>query len=118
MFIKKSSSEFAIIAVYVDGMNLIGTLEELEKIVVHLKLEFEIWKNLILSPRNRPLFRWYTDVDDMNLIGTPEELEKIVVHLKLEFEIKDLGKIRYFLLEKSIVQIVCWSTNRTIPVRC
>ena len=37
MFIEKSQSGFAIVAVYVDDMNLIKTLEELETIVVHLK---------------------------------------------------------------------------------
>ena len=42
MFIKKSQFEFATVAVYVDDMNLSGTLEELEKIVSHLKSEFEM----------------------------------------------------------------------------
>ena len=41
MFIKKSHSGFVIIAVYVDELNLIGTLEELEKTALHLKSEFE-----------------------------------------------------------------------------
>ncbi|KAM2871431.1 hypothetical protein FF1_019071 [Malus domestica] len=45
VFIKKSHSGFAIVAVYVDDMNLIGTPEELARNVVHLKLEFEM-KNL------------------------------------------------------------------------
>jgi len=42
MFIKKSHSEFAIVAVYVDDMNIMGTLEELEKTALHLKSEFEL----------------------------------------------------------------------------
>ena len=42
VFIKKSHSGFAIIAVCVDDMNLIGTLTELEKIATHLKSEFEM----------------------------------------------------------------------------
>ena len=42
MFITKTSSGFAIIIVYVDDMNLIGTLEELRDIAMYLKSEFEI----------------------------------------------------------------------------
>ena len=42
MFIKKSETEFAIIAVYVDDMNLIETLYELSKTVEYLKKEFEV----------------------------------------------------------------------------
>ena len=42
VFIKKSEIRFAIIAIYGDNMNLIGTLEELSKIVEYLKKEFEV----------------------------------------------------------------------------
>ena len=42
VFIKKSESGFAIIAVYVDDMNLIGTLGELLKTAEYLKKEFEM----------------------------------------------------------------------------
>ena len=42
VFIKKSHSEFAIVVVYVDDMNLIGTPAELEEIAAHLKSEFEM----------------------------------------------------------------------------
>ena len=42
MFIKKSEIGFSIKAVYVDDMNLIGTLEELSKIVEYLNKEFEV----------------------------------------------------------------------------
>ena len=42
MFIKKSEIGFAIIAVYVNDMNLIRTLEELSKIVEYLNKEFEV----------------------------------------------------------------------------
>ncbi|KAL4016718.1 hypothetical protein IC575_024375 [Cucumis melo] len=42
VFIKKSQSEFAIIAVYVDNLNIIGTLEELSKAIEYLKKEFEM----------------------------------------------------------------------------
>jgi len=42
VFIKKSHSEFVIDAVYVNDINLIGTLEELEKTTSHLKSKFEI----------------------------------------------------------------------------
>ncbi|KAM1538013.1 hypothetical protein ACFX10_002975 [Malus domestica] len=42
VFIKKSHSGFAIVAVYVGDMNLIGTPVELEEIATHLKSEFEM----------------------------------------------------------------------------
>ena len=42
VFIKKSEIGFAIIAVYVNDMNLIGTLEELSKTTEYLKKKFEI----------------------------------------------------------------------------
>ncbi|KAM1476214.1 hypothetical protein ACFX1S_038082 [Malus domestica] len=42
VFIKKS---LAIVAVYIDDINLIGTPEENERTAAHLKLEFEM-KNL------------------------------------------------------------------------
>ena len=42
VFIKKSHSKFAFVAVYVDDMNLIRTLKKLEKIVSRLKSEFEM----------------------------------------------------------------------------
>ena len=45
MFFNKSHSVFAIVAIYVNDMNLIGTLKELEKTASLLKSEFEM-KNL------------------------------------------------------------------------
>ena len=42
MFIKKSKSGFAILAVYVDDINIIGTPEELTKTAEYLKREFEV----------------------------------------------------------------------------
>ena len=42
VFIKKTESGFAIVAVYVDDMNLIGTPEELRKTADYLKREFEM----------------------------------------------------------------------------
>jgi hypothetical protein len=42
IFIKGSGSEFAIIAVYVDDINIIGTPEELPKAINCLKKEFEM----------------------------------------------------------------------------
>ncbi|CAL9013240.1 unnamed protein product [Prunus brigantina] len=42
VFIKKSESGFAIVAVYVDDMNLIGTPEDLQKTADYLKSEFEM----------------------------------------------------------------------------
>jgi hypothetical protein len=48
VFIKKSESGFVIIAVYVDDLNLVGTLEVLTKTATYLKNEFEM-KDKILS---------------------------------------------------------------------
>ena len=42
VFIKKSETRFAIIVVYVDDLNLVGTPEELIKIAEYLKKEFEM----------------------------------------------------------------------------
>ena len=42
VFIKKTKNGLAIIAVYVDDLNLIGTLEELIKTTNYLKKEFEM----------------------------------------------------------------------------
>ncbi|KAJ0881424.1 putative RNA-directed DNA polymerase [Helianthus annuus] len=42
IFIKRSGSEYVIIAVYVDDMNIIGTPGELQKAVEYLKREFEM----------------------------------------------------------------------------
>ena len=42
VFIKRSDSGFAIIAVYVDDLNIIETPEELNKTVSYLKKEFEM----------------------------------------------------------------------------
>jgi hypothetical protein len=42
VFIKKSESRFAIIAIYVDDLNLVKTPEKLIKTVTYLKSEFEM----------------------------------------------------------------------------
>jgi hypothetical protein len=42
VFIKRSESGFAIVAVYVDDLNLVGTPEELTKTTNYLKNEFEM----------------------------------------------------------------------------
>jgi hypothetical protein len=42
VFIKKSESNFVIITVYVDDLNIIGTHEEIPKIINYLKKEFEM----------------------------------------------------------------------------
>ena len=42
IFIKKSETGFAIIAVYVNDLNLVGTPEELTRITNYLKKDFEI----------------------------------------------------------------------------
>ena len=52
IFIKKSKTRFAIIVVYVDDLNLIGTPEELTRTAKYLKKEFQnerSWENKILS---------------------------------------------------------------------
>ena len=52
VFIKKVATGFAIIAVYVDNLNLIRTLGELIKTIDYLKKEFEmkdLGENKILS---------------------------------------------------------------------
>ena len=42
IFIKKSETGFAIIAVYVDDLNIVGTPEELTRTTNYLKKEFEM----------------------------------------------------------------------------
>ena len=42
IFIKKSETRFAIITVYVDDLNLIGTPKELTRTTNYLKKEFEM----------------------------------------------------------------------------
>ena len=42
VFIKRTSSGFVIIIVYVNDMNLFGTLEELRDIATYLKSKFEM----------------------------------------------------------------------------
>ncbi|KAI3821171.1 hypothetical protein L1987_08729 [Smallanthus sonchifolius] len=42
IFIKRSESDFVIIAVYVDDLNIIGTPRELHKAIEYLKKEFEM----------------------------------------------------------------------------
>jgi len=42
IFIKKMASEFVILVVYVDDINLVGTPEELQKAIEYLKKEFEM----------------------------------------------------------------------------
>ena len=42
IFIKKSKTGFAVIGVYVDDLNLVGTLEELIRTTNYLKKEFEM----------------------------------------------------------------------------
>ena len=42
MFIKRTNSGFAIVAVYVDDMNIIGTLDEINETAAYLSSEFEM----------------------------------------------------------------------------
>ena len=42
IFIKKSETRFAIIVVYVNGLNLVETPKELTKTTYHFKKEFEV----------------------------------------------------------------------------
>ena len=59
VFIKKVATGFEIIAVYVDDLNLIETLEELIKTINYLKKEFEM-KDLGKTKYclSLALFRW------------------------------------------------------------
>ena len=45
IFIKKSKTRFTIIVVYVNDLNLVGTLKELTRTTKYLKNEFEM-KNI------------------------------------------------------------------------
>ena len=61
VFIKKVATGFAIIAVYVDDLNLIGTLEKLIKTIDYLKKEFEmkdLGKTNIVSACKSSIIRW------------------------------------------------------------
>ena len=42
VFIKKTMSDFIVLVVYVDDINLIGTLRKLQKAIDYLKIEFEM----------------------------------------------------------------------------
>lgn len=42
VFIRKSKFRLAIIVIYVDDVNVIGTFEELLKTIEYLKIEFEM----------------------------------------------------------------------------
>ena len=57
VFIKKSEIEFAIIAIYVNDMNLIRTHDELSKTVEYLNNEFEV-KDLTsqFGPHRYPIY--------------------------------------------------------------
>jgi hypothetical protein len=45
VFIRKSSTEFCIILIYVDDLNIIGHSKDIDEAHNHLKIEFEM-KNL------------------------------------------------------------------------
>jgi hypothetical protein len=45
VFIRKSSTEFCIILIYVDDLNIIGHSKDIDETHNHLKIEFEM-KNL------------------------------------------------------------------------
>ena len=58
IFIKRSGSEFVIIAVYVDDLNIIGTRKELLEAVECLKKEFEMKD---LGSRQDKVLSWPTN---------------------------------------------------------
>ncbi|KAL6338764.1 hypothetical protein AAG906_023914 [Vitis piasezkii] len=61
IFIKKSETGFAIIAVYVDDLNLVGTPEELTRTTNYLKKEFEmkdLRKQNFVSTADRAFSKW------------------------------------------------------------
>ena len=55
IFIKKIISEFVIIAVYIDDLNIIGTKNEIHEATVYLKEEFEM-KDL-----EKTRYPWFTN---------------------------------------------------------
>lgn len=55
-FIGKSDYEFAIVAIYINNMNLIGTLEELLKTVEYLKRQFEMKDLEKIKILSQPVF--------------------------------------------------------------
>ena len=66
IFIKKSEAGFAIIVVYVDDLNLVGTLEEFKKTAKYLKKEFEmkdLWNFFFLACKSSIslLECWFTN---------------------------------------------------------
>ncbi|XP_059627289.1 secreted RxLR effector protein 161-like [Cornus florida] len=64
IFIKKSKSGFAIIAVYVDDLNLVGTPEEFTTTANYLKKEFEMKDlvNLLARYNSAPTRRHWNGV--------------------------------------------------------
>ena len=115
VFIKRYQSQFVIIAVYVDDLNIIGTPGEFQKAANCLKLEFEMKDlgrtrfclGLQIEHLKDGIFMHQSTyisnilyvgisiyqstyiiavyVDDLNIIGTPEEFQKAANCLKLEF---------------------------------
>ncbi|KAL6132633.1 hypothetical protein ACLB2K_064873 [Fragaria x ananassa] len=65
VFIKKTSSGFVIVAVYVNDMNIIGTLDEIKETAAYLKSEASHRCNSEFA-----IVAVY--VNDMNIIGTLE----------------------------------------------
>jgi len=55
IFIKKITSGFAIVAVYISDLNLVGTSEELIKTATYLKDEFE------MKDHKKTILSWLTD---------------------------------------------------------
>ena len=78
VFIKKTENGLAIIAVYVDDLNLIGTPEELIKIANYLKNEFEMKdlgkKKKLSRPVDRVLFEWCIDSSVIIYRKSPQAL--------------------------------------------
>jgi hypothetical protein len=82
VFIRKSSSCFYIISVYVDDLNIIGHANDINEAHNHLKKEFYIISVYI---------------DDLNIIGHAKDINEAHNHLKKEFEMKDLGTTKFCL---------------------
>ena len=83
IFIKKSETGFAIIAVYVDDLNLVGTPKELIRTTNYLKKEFEmkdISKLFYMDkthPLSSPMVVWSLDVKK-DLFWSCEKGEKLL----------------------------------------
>ena len=89
-FIKRTESGFAIVAVYVDDLNLVGTPEELTKIANYLKNEFEMKDlsktNFFFRLTNWIYFKW----NSYSLVSLHKESPEAFLHgMSSSFELSN-----------------------------